>query len=440
MPNHKYKRESVDLQVFLESCAREVGQASGFEQRRSKLGSPQFAQTLILSCIHQPEASLNQMVQWSSELGVNLTPQALDQRFTERAVDFLSGLLQQAVQHFRHQSTLPGAVLQQFSQISLVDSTQVSLPESLQTRFAGSGGNASQASVKFHLSFDYLRGHIHALEAVSGRSPDQKCGLHRHELPADSLQLFDLGYFEQTVLSDIAATPAYFVCRLHPQVAVYASADAEHALNMAEWVRHLGCDQHELNGYVGSKTRLPVRLVLQRLPPGVVEQRRRKAHATARRRGTDYSQAYLTLLEWTILITNVPPERLSFEQVLALYPIRWQIELVFKLWKSHAKLASVGQWRPQRVLSHLYARLLALVLFHWLVAPWRLGTWGELSLPKAFQVLQRHVSRLAQVIAARWRGLTALLQHIIGDFLQFARKDKRRKSPSSLQSFVQAGA
>jgi hypothetical protein len=440
MPKHHYKVESQQVQMFLETYASQVGQATQFEQRRSKLSSVRFVQTLLVSGLEQPEASLNQMVQWSHDLGVTLTAQAFDQRLTDRAVDFLAELLKRAVRHFRRQTPLPTRTLEQFSSVTILDSTQVTLPDSLGSHFAGSGGNAAKASVKFHLSFDYLAGQVSALEAVDGRSPDQNCRLHRQALLPNSLHVFDLGYFEQGVLTDIAAAQAYFVCRLHPQVGVYATVDAPHALNMAGLVDDWVGDQYEFTAYVGNKTRLPVRILCQRLPPSLVEERRRKAYLSAQRHGKTYSQAYLTLLSWRILITNVPVEKLTFEQVMALYPIRWQIELIFKLWKSHAKLASVGQWRPQRVLCHLYARLLALVLFHWLVAPWRWGEWGELSLTKAFQVLQRHTSRLAQVIAHGWRGLAALLEKMSGDFLRFARKDKRQKSPSSLQSFIQLEA
>jgi DDE family transposase len=440
MPHNHYKVESDRLQTFLESCAKQVGQASGFARRTSKVNSAIFAQTLILSCMAEPEASLNQMVQWSEDLGVQVSAQGLDKRLTQRAVDFLSGLLEQAVSLFRRQAGLPSVALQQFSSILIVDSSQVALPDCLRSQFAGSGGNAAAASLKFHLSFDYLAGHVNGLEVVAGRSPDQKCTLHRQQVAAGSLQLFDLGYFEQTVLSDIAAAAAYFVCRLHPQVGVYLTPTAPHALDVAEWLSHLAVNEAEIVGYVGHKTRLPVRLALQRLPPSVVEERRRKAYANAQRRGKTYSQSYLTLLEWTILITNVPPSWLSWAQVMALYGLRWQIELIFKVWKSQAKLASVGQWRPQRVLCHLYARLLALVLFHWLVAPWRFGEWGELSWPKAFQVFQRHASRLADTMRTNWQGTAEVLEKMTSDFLRFACKDNRRKSPSSFQAFIQAEA
>ena len=437
MPKANCKTESTVLQTFLERYALEVGQETGFVQRRSKLNSALFVQTLVLSCMDEPEASLNQMIQWSKELGLELTAQGLDKRMNERAVRFLAGLLERAVSCLRRGVNVPQAILQQFKSISIVDSTQIALPDCLRWRFAGSGGNAAAASLKFHLRFDYLAGHVSALEAVAGRSSDKQCQLHRRHLTSGSLQLFDLGYFEQKALTDIATAQAYFICRLHPQVGLYESVSASKGVDIGGWLKTLECDQHERRYYVGSKERVPVRVLFQRLPAQVVEERRRKAQATARRKGKPYSQPYKTLLEWSILITNVPTERLSFEQVMALYPIRWQIELVFKLWKSHAKLASVGQWRSERVLCHLYARLLVVVLFHWLIAPWRFGEWGELSLTKAFQVFQHHTTRLADAIADGWHTMTAVLAKITGDCLRFACKNLRKQSPSSFQSFVQ---
>ena len=435
MPQAHCKTESDVLQRFLETYAEEIGRETGFEQRRSKLNSARFVQTLVLSCINQPEASLNQMVQWSDEIGLEVTAQGLDKRLNDRAVKLLWGLVERAVAQLRRQVGVPEALLEQFKEIAIVDSSQVALPECLRELFAGSGGNASVASLKLQLRFDYLAGHISALEVEAGRRSDHGCQLHRQHLTKGSLQLFDLGYFDQSALSEIAQADAYFICRLHPQVGLYKSVKAAKSIDMVDWLKQLDGDRYEFERYVGNQERVAVRVLLQRLPTDIVQERRRKAQATARRKGKTYSQSYMALLDWSILITNVVHEQLSFEQVMALYPIRWQIELLFKLWKSHAKLASVGQWRPQRVLCHLYARLLALVLFHWLTAPWRFGRWGELSLTKAFQVFQHHISCLAQAIMANWRGLEAVLEKITRDFLRFALKDKRRKSPSSFQSF-----
>lgn len=435
MPKANYKTESTVLQTFLETYAEEVGQETGFVQRRSKLNSTLFVKTLVLSCVDKPEASLNQMVQWSDELGLELSAQGLNKRFNERAVSFLWRLVERAVSRVRRQATVPETQLAQFKEISIIDSTQVALPECLRVRFAGFGGNASSASIKFQLRFDYLAGHISALEVEAGRNSDHGCQLHRQQLTKGSLQLFDLGYFDQSALADIAQAEAYFICRLHPQAGLYKSMNASKSMDIVAWLKPLKADRYEFQSYVGSQERVAIRVLLQRLPTPVAEERRRKAQASARRQGKTYSQSHMELLDWSILITNVPSAMLSFEQVMTLYPIRWQIELIFKLWKSHAKLASVAQWKPERVLCHLYARLLALILFHWFIAPWRFGEWGELSLTKAFQVFQHHISRLAQAIVAHWHGIEVVLEKITQDFLRFALKNKRRKSPSSFQSF-----
>src|SRR5206468_8634749 len=103
MPKTNCKAESIVLQQFLETYAEDIGQETGFVQRRSKLSSALFVQTLVLSCMDQAEASLNQMVQWSDELGLELTAQGLDKRLNERAVTFLWRLVERAVTHLRRQ-------------------------------------------------------------------------------------------------------------------------------------------------------------------------------------------------------------------------------------------------------------------------------------------------------------------------------------------------
>ena len=76
---------------------------------------------------------------------------------------------------------------------------------------------------------------------------------------------------------------------------------------------------------VGVAQRLPLRVVAGRVPAQVREQRRRRAHATEKKRGFTYSHAYLAGLDWNIYITNVGAAQLSGEQVRQVYGARWQI-------------------------------------------------------------------------------------------------------------------
>src|SRR5690606_21264174 len=134
----------------------------------------------------------------------------------------------------------------------------------------------------------------------------------------------------------------------------------------------------------------------------------------------------LRLLAWNLFCTSIPAVQWSFDQVLAVYPLRWQVELLFKLFKSEAGLEQIGPWRPHRILAQLYARLIALVLSQIILGPLRFAAPRELSLPTAFRILRRMIPALAQMIADGWRQLPDLLHHLASRSRRRALKDRRR--------------
>ncbi len=86
---------------------------------------------------------------------------------------------------------------------------------------------------------------------------------------------------------------------------------------------------------VGITDRLPARLLAVRVPQAVADERRRKLRTAARRNGTTPCAARLALADWTVFITNAPRALLSLDEALVLGRARWQIEVLFKLWKRH---------------------------------------------------------------------------------------------------------
>ena len=59
---------------------------------------------------------------------------------------------------------------------------------------------------------------------------------------------------------------------------------------------------------------------------------------------------------------------LTWKEVVILYRARWQIELLFKLWKSHNQLArSRAEATALEVLAMFYAKLLGVVLQNWIL-------------------------------------------------------------------------
>lgn len=76
--------------------------------------------------------------------------------------------------------------------------------------------------------------------------------------------------------------------------------------------------------------------------------------------------AGLAWLEWSIFITNVPQEWLTLTQVALIYRLRWQIELLFKLWKSECQIDRIAGHLRARVLCEIYAKLIAAVIFQYI--------------------------------------------------------------------------
>src|SRR5689334_13108242 len=99
---------------ILTDLAAATERSSGFVQRRSKLTGPLFAQTLVFGWWAAPTATLEDLVLTAATLGGDLSPQALDQRFTPAAT-FLYGLLHATLQVIVAADPAPLSLLRRFA-------------------------------------------------------------------------------------------------------------------------------------------------------------------------------------------------------------------------------------------------------------------------------------------------------------------------------------
>jgi hypothetical protein len=65
---------------------------------------------------------------------------------------------------------------------------------------------------------------------------------------------------------------------------------------------------------------------------------------------------------YIVLFTTTTSERLSAARCIELYRLRWQVELQIKRWKSICGFDRMPNFRPDTIVSWLYAKLLAAVL------------------------------------------------------------------------------
>ena len=137
------------------------------------------------------------------------------------------------------------------------------------------------------------------------------------------------------------------------------------------------------------------------------------------------------LAEWTVYATNVPDTLLNQQEVLILPRCRWQIELLFKLWKSEGRIDESRSEKPWRILCEVYAKLLAMVVQHWILL---VGCWSgaNRSLVKASRRVRSHASSLAAVL--KFRHLVCkVLEIIVRCLASGCRVTKRRKEPATYQ-------
>jgi hypothetical protein len=391
-----------------------------------------FLQSVVFGFEEQPDAGLTDLTGTSEDLGVAISKQGLQGRI-QQAVPFLQEMFDQGLRLFRHTLPLDLAVLKQFAGIFITDSTVVALPEALRDEFAGCGGSGAEAAVKLQLTFELLYGAMEAVEWEAGRSPDQAYSGHVRHIRPGALYLSDLGYFVVQRLQAIDQQHAYFLSRLDLQTAVFDTQTGER-LDLLAWLRQQTQTRVDTEWLVGAREKLRCRVIVVQLPQEVADRRRQKAQENAARKGRTLSPRHLELLGWNIYVTNVPAGMLTLRQVLVMYSVRWQIELIFKVWKSQCALDRVAGRHRERILTELYAKLIGVVVTHFLIAPFR-AVERELSAVKVQHIVRRYALRVALSLNSL-EQLVAVLDQLLTRCLKAALKDKRRKRPSTLRKLA----
>lgn len=425
------------MQRVMGQQADALGRSSGFIQRERNLRGSQFVQTLVFGWWSKPEATLEDLAQTGASLGIRISPQGLDQRFTERAAQFLRAVLEAALGEVIQGPSSSVGLLARFSAVYVQDSTSVGLPDSLGQVWRGCGGRVAthtQASVKIQVQQDVRCGQLCQVWLSDGRAHDQQQLVAPAALQPGSLRMADVGYFNLAYFAALSPDH-YWLSRLKAGTWV---VDAQgQATKIETLLRQTHQPQLELSVQLGAQHRLPARLLAQRLPAPVAARRRQQARQAAKREGQRLSAACLVLLGWHVFVTNLPSTLVSFSEVFCLARVRWQIELLFKLWKSEGQLDTSRSTNPWRILCEFYAKLLGLLVQHWvlIVTLWHIP---NRSLTKAVHTLRRFALALACAFASR-SALTRLLLTIARCLLHGCRINKSMSKPPTWQLLLAQG-
>ncbi len=427
------------LQSLLFAKAEAAAQAVGLVQRRRRLSGAQWVQTLVFGWMRQPDATLEDLTDEAARLGAAITPQGLDAWFVPEAAECLKRLAAEAVGVLLETTAAAIPLLRRFRRVSVEDCTVVALPACLAEAYPGCGGNDAegrdQAALKMYVRMDLTDGAVTDLAFQPGKQPDVAAGQEAAPLPAGSLRLKDLGFFDLDMAARDSRAGVHWVSRL-PSGVTLREGDRP-AESIAAFLQRQVEDAVDVGVRVGQERPLTCRLMAVRCPEAVRQKRLRKLGQRARKKGRPVSTRQRELCGWTVLITDLAAGELTFDEAWVLYRARWQIELLFKLWKGRGGLARSRGRRGDRVLCEVLAKLVAMLVQHWLLltaGPWLDGR----AATRKVRRLRRLLTELVEALGER-AALEAVLRRIGEELHRLRPRNRRKKKPGTIELLNEPG-
>jgi hypothetical protein len=427
------------IQQLLGQVGESAAEKCGVIERKRKFTATTLLQTFVLGFLKKPNASDEELAQMAVQCGVEVTPQAIEQRHSPKLVRFLNEVFQEGAKTVVGSDRALAPILERFTTVSVLDGSTIGLPDSMQKEYAGCGGSydSNKAALKLQTELELRSGAV-TIAIEQGRSSDGATPRQHERHGKGSLTIRDLGYFNLDVFEEQMLAEEYFLSRLQygTDLRLRTGDEADddvpqgQALDVLKWLSKQRGPFVDQLIYLGQEKKLKCRMIAWRLPEEQASRRRQKLRAdTLRRKGREPSAERLAWCDWTILVTNVPDELLTPTEAAILYRARWQVELLFKRWKSLNLVAVLSGSTQVRQMVRVWARLIMSLVQHWLMIA---GVWGDpsKSLSKASQAIRAFAGRFA---ASLKKG--SGLEQVIADLCEVLKKTCQRNKRSKPGTF-----
>lgn len=447
-------------EIFSIEFLNTLSKKTGFVKRKSKLNAETFLAFNTFSSDDLCDKSLSTLCgRLAAQYNISISPQALNERFNKRSVAFMQEVFNAMMIKQNNILNRENKNLS-FNRILVNDATSYGLPEKFNNEFKGSGGSSSKSAIKIQLQYDLLTGSFICCDTYSGTSSDGKyVDVMDNYTKEGDLRLSDLGYYKIDYLKKIDEKKAFFISKLKSTSTVYKK-NPEPTLRkngtVVKSTEYIKIDIFEIikpladgetieikDIYIGSKKELKSRLIITKLSEENKQKRKIKHLSAVRRDRGKINDRSLAWTEINVYITNVSENILATEQIHHVYSLRWQVEIMFKIWKSIFNIDNVKNVKMERFKCFLYGRLIALLLSSSIVFTSRDIIYEEdskeISELKSFYQVHEFFTVLKSEIFKGEIAISTLLKKIINIIRRFGIKSKKKgfKTVNEILNYLQ---
>ena len=294
--------------------------------------------------------------------GKCVSKQGLFERIQSSATAFAKALLQQVLLQ-QSAKEFTAALFTRFGKVLLQDSTTLRLPQVLSSVFPGNHSCGEQKAVARIQSIIDIKA-MKFIDFVLGsftQNDQSASSTVTAFVKKGDLVIRDLGYFALSTFQRLIKAEVYFLSRLRYGVNLYDKNGCALSLKsllkpgkpVDKWV------------FIGAEKRIWVRLIMLPLPAVQVNEKIRKAKQDRDKR-LNHSREYYQWLGYSVYITTVDNTVWTAKDAAKAYRVRWQIEIIFKSWKTGFHLQELlheGCGNEHRVKVSIYLMLLFMCLF-----------------------------------------------------------------------------
>ncbi len=256
---------------------------------------------------------------------------------------------------------------------------------------------------RIHYSFSLSDMTCDSFKLTKTEGPGTGEGLEQFEVKPNDVMLGDRGFSRFNCFNHVAAGGGYSCVRWNSSSLPLYNEDGS-AFDIQRFFK-----AHPIEGMCGEANvfihgsapgeTLPCRVCIVRKNDESAARARRTMYKGAIRRQKTPSQLALLTCDFIVIITTLPPDVFSLKKVLELYRLRWQVELVFKRFKSIARIGALPKYTDSSAKAWLYGKMFVALLIERLSS--HLGAFSPWRAVACSGGAQKFVERIQGIVSCR---------------------------------------